>query len=427
MIEFKLNDWNFRVGENFELMGEKEKRKFIFRAPKLHLKDEKVPTAVWLYLTTACPLQCPYCYVISKESKSMSEEVLEESIQYILKNAKEEKTYPYFIFFGGEPMLQYPLIEKCVNRVNEYWRESSLVPRFLIITSGTILPKNLSLLKRKEVGMQISLDGPKEIHNRTRIYANGRGTFDDIVKNIGLIKRNGIALSIRSTITNESMDWLEPFVDWCFSLNLPLLATPVAEVECQSPTDATLSYSPFQMEKFIKIESALLKKICENYFLKEPFLSPFLYLPPIISLTMLFRGPRQYHCSVGRGKIAIMPNGDVYPCQRFAGINAMKIGNIKEFDLFASPVYETFSKRSVENIPLCSNCEWKHICAGGCSALSYGIQKTIFSPSPQYCLYRKHITKYACWLLFEILTHEHDFGLPKDHPLISYSRSFEEV
>jgi uncharacterized protein len=142
---------------------------------------------------------------------------------------------------------------------------------------------------------------------------------------------------------------------------------------------------------------------------------------------MLFRAPRQYHCSVGRGKIAVMPNGDVYPCQRFAGINAMQMGNIKKFDLFASPIYKTFSKRSVENIPFCSNCEWKHICAGGCSALAYGTQKTIFSLSPQYCLYRKHITKHAIWLLFEILTYAHDFGLPRCHPLTSYSKSFYEI
>jgi uncharacterized protein len=70
-----------------------------------------------------------------------------------------------------------------------------------LITNGTLIDKHIDTIKKHNYRLQISLDGPKELHDKNRIYrGSDKGSFDDIIKNIQLCKENKISSSVHGVV-----------------------------------------------------------------------------------------------------------------------------------------------------------------------------------------------------------------------------------
>ena len=96
-------------------------------------------------------------------------------------------------FFGGEPLLNLPVLYDLAERMWAATRERGVRMMTSIITNGLLLTADVvdRLLPRGLQGVKITLDGDRDTHNRMRPLRGGQGTFDRIVDNIRQVAGEG--------------------------------------------------------------------------------------------------------------------------------------------------------------------------------------------------------------------------------------------
>ncbi|HOT06715.1 MAG TPA: radical SAM protein [Methanotrichaceae archaeon] len=150
-------------------------------------------TQLLLGVTEDCNLRCKYCIYSDfyKHSRGYSEKYMnfftaKKAIDNYFSLLEMGKRFnplrrPTIGFYGGEPLLNFKLIEKCVDYIEQNYYKTM----FVMTTNGCLLDEEKAKwLMKHDFMIIVSLDGPEQEHNRNRIYANGRGTFKDIMKNI---------------------------------------------------------------------------------------------------------------------------------------------------------------------------------------------------------------------------------------------------
>ena len=144
-----------------------------------------------LQLTQNCNFRCSYCPYTTAEfytnrshsSKRMSEEVAIKAIDFLADHSVSKQII-LIGFYGGEPLLEFPLIRKLVDYAKDVFVGKVL--RFSITTNGSLLTEEiLAFFEENDFDVVISIDGSKKVHDRNRKFAaTGKGTYDSIVKNI---------------------------------------------------------------------------------------------------------------------------------------------------------------------------------------------------------------------------------------------------
>lgn len=155
-------------------------------------------TSITLELTEACNLRCRYCIYSggysnwrTHGSRQMSEATAFAALDLYLDNSPNSDIL-MVSFYGGEPLLGYELIKRCCEYVKHKERERGKCRKlhFSMTTNGTLLTQEwLRFLAENDFALSISLDGPKEIHDRNRVFQGGNGTFDTVFGNIRAIFR----------------------------------------------------------------------------------------------------------------------------------------------------------------------------------------------------------------------------------------------
>ena len=147
-----------------------------------------------------CNLRCVYCFetdLPSNPNKYMNGKILDDSIKAAEEISKEKSGKVDSVeLFGGEPLLlkNKPLIKKIL----EFARDKDAP--ITIVTNGVMAKDFIDLLlpvKEKIEMLQITIDGPQEIHDRRRKHPSGKGSFDEISKSIDLLLKNNINTNIR--------------------------------------------------------------------------------------------------------------------------------------------------------------------------------------------------------------------------------------
>ena len=134
-------------------------------------------------ITEQCNLRCTYCCYsgLYENNRSHSTKGLKtEDIDNIYTFIKSivAKVPVLISFYGGEPLLQYPLIQYAIETGKSIFHDDVL---FSITTNGTLLsPDKIDWLFENNVDINLSLDGSQPFHDKNRIYANGKGSYDDI-------------------------------------------------------------------------------------------------------------------------------------------------------------------------------------------------------------------------------------------------------
>ena len=165
--------------------------------------------------TEQCNCRCPYCYESFSKPK-MNEEIVESLILFLQKNLVSH-TGLNISWFGGEPLLALDVIEKISNKAIEFCRLRRIMFDSSITTNGVLLTPEVMkrLLACRVNRFQITLDGPRETHDKTRILRSGAGTFDTIINNLLAIKKVKTAvlkINIRVNITQESLKKLPELI-----------------------------------------------------------------------------------------------------------------------------------------------------------------------------------------------------------------------
>ncbi len=152
-----------------------------------------------LIVSHRCNLCCQYCiyseeytHTRTHESRDMSLQTAKEVLRLYFDRFSKVKNHnpratPTIGFYGGEPLLNFALIEKITKLASEYW-DSPI--NFHLTTNGTLLSKEIiDFLEKHGFFLSVSLDGPRDEHNKNRIYPSGKGSFDDIVQNLAMLSK----------------------------------------------------------------------------------------------------------------------------------------------------------------------------------------------------------------------------------------------
>lgn len=146
-------------------------------------------------VTEACNLRCSYCvyndnYLYEREltGRHLDFETAKKGLEYIYGHIKDRFEKRFNIsFYGGEPFINSDLVKKIVSFSKILFTDWQL--SFGATTNATMLTDEIiEYLIAEDFNILISLDGPPKIHNSKRVYKNGKGTFEDVWKNLERIK-----------------------------------------------------------------------------------------------------------------------------------------------------------------------------------------------------------------------------------------------
>lgn len=199
-VEQLLEKMDNRQLELLEEFLEAVRENLLFRAVKLKklgtdlhgkkLLDELGSNLqqIILEVTGVCNLRCGYCIYNDSydgnrnfNSGIMSKEVAFKAIDYLAEHGKKEVAVT---FYGGEPLLQYILVQECI----EYAKEKLVGKEvsFSLTTNLTLMTEERAKYFASVEGMSIvcSLDGPQDVQNSYRKFVGGQGTFEQAFRGL---------------------------------------------------------------------------------------------------------------------------------------------------------------------------------------------------------------------------------------------------
>lgn len=324
--------------------------------------------------TFACNLGCSYCYEGSGEvlNKSMNKETAQNVIKFIKSQTVINKSKEILIkLYGGEPLINYPIIKEICFTIMA-WAEKNLIGFNVILqTNGTLLNKEIiDEMSPFLNGIELTIDGPKIRHDKTRIYKkDNTGTYDLIINNVKLLLERRIGTITRLNVEDENE--LRTVLDEL---------TQAGFRENPSFSFYTARTSDYSLCQFFSDN-----KLCEED--QERALG----LAPELNSIMLETGWKQQHrapdvlqkqkfvsCNNEKaGRYTIDPWGNVFSCFFRAGDQDFKAGSITSEGIEWTPLYYNMVTRDATTLDECLDCKFLPFCGGGCSMRAF-VQKGTF-------------------------------------------------
>ena len=175
---------------------------------------------ITLIVTRLCNFKCPYCYEES-ENKKLTKDIYDNVIDYIINKIENNGINRVHVsFFGGEPTLEAKNIIQFMKNLNKRNSELSKPANINggITTNGYLLTKDMvdDFLKCKISFYQITIDGFPETHNKSRILADGSGTWDRIIENVKYFKtkEENFTVTLRGNVTPSMYEKMDEWLDF---------------------------------------------------------------------------------------------------------------------------------------------------------------------------------------------------------------------
>ncbi len=293
--------------------------------------------------TMNCNFACPYCFEDgNKKGMAMQADVI-DAINTFLSTKKNK---PISItWFGGEPFLNW----KAIDSISRFLIDNNIQFQSNAITNGSLLPKEIILkLDLYHIKwIQVTLDGPRNIHNKKRFYKNGKGSYDIIISNIGnVLKYSQCDVIIRVNLDKTNIN------------DYSALKDEINQIFGQSIKNKRLRLWP----NYVRDRTSF--DICSNCLSPEEYYdfetTESDYRPKIPSIV----GPCPFR---SMSSFCIAPDGEIYKCWEQLGNHLHGVGNIVtgRLNLYRQADY-ALSALPFDN-EKCVNCKILPICGGGCS------------------------------------------------------------
>lgn len=329
-----------------------------------------------LNLTERCNFRCSYCIFGNeyKEFRNHSNNVMDfitakGCIDFFFKHSRKNVQIS---FFGGEPLLNSKVLIKSVEYIKKTYNKKV---QFLLTTNGYLLNKNLiDFFKKNNFRIHISFDGPKEIHDKYRKYKNGKGTFDNIMENIKLLKseyKSKYTDYVRFLVIFNNHESFRKIIDffythkYYFSPN-QFLMTELLDIKGTYYSKLNLNRNFIHNNIFDSIDHIIdQRKVSsdeKDYTYRVIFNLFSAVLNSLHNRLGNIRKNSNYAingcCFPGKVKLFADHNGDFYVCERVS----MNIGSMgKGLDLEKiNRIIKTYYNSSHES---CINCWLRHLCS----------------------------------------------------------------
>jgi len=202
--------------KDHEFVVPKEQDEFLYVKRMFYLKRSRENDTLYFVIHpfAGCQLNCHYCG--QKHQQSMlSDGDIPHIIDRVLDKLRKK---PYKVlkigWFGGEPIIGIALIKKITPLLRDIANQYNCKYVSKIVTNGQLLSKDkfICLIENGVTKFEITIDGPRNIHDQRRITKTGQGSFDDIIDNLQVItsskifidNKKDIAISIRTNVDSDN-------------------------------------------------------------------------------------------------------------------------------------------------------------------------------------------------------------------------------
>ena len=329
-----------------------------------------------------CNLRCGYCFAAQGDfghgRKLMPFKVGKAAIDFLIEHSANRHNLE-LDFFGGEPLMNFDVVKQVVKYARSIEKEHNKNFRFTITTNGLLLDDdNIEFINREMSNVVLSLDGRREINDKLRYTVNNKGSYDIVVPKYQKLvaQRGDKEYYVRGTFSKYNLDFTQDV------LHINELGFDQISVE-PVVTDESLPYAlteadlPAIFDEYEKLSKLLIERKKQG--------NSFNFFHFMIDLD---QGPcaikRLRGCSCGNEYVAVTPEGDVYPCHQFVGMDEWKMGSVLDSSVDIEKK-KMFSKANVYAKPECTNCWAKFYCSGGCNANNMQYNDSIFKPHNLSC------------------------------------------
>ena len=338
-------------------------------------------------LTNQCNLSCQYCYEFGADKlatpegkpKFMDLETAKTSVDFLLAQSGDRRSI-HITFFGGETLMNYPLLKEVVAYANQRAGEQERHIDFSLTTNATLLtPTIIEFLSENHIGVTVSMDGPKEMHDHLRVFANGKGSYDIIEPKVRALIQNHRTrpITARVTLTSGVSDVIRIFRHLKQDLGFhevgfaPVTTSPnqlyaINATGMDSVLDQFHTLADEYLEHALRGESHGFSNVSDT-------------------LAELCQGVNKSHpCGAGLGLLGVGPSGDIAPCHRFVDSDAHALGHIST-GIDRAKQADFLRRGHIDSKYDCHTCWARPLCAGGCHHEAFVRYGDTGHPNLHYC------------------------------------------
>ncbi|MHC4354819.1 MAG: radical SAM protein [Planctomycetota bacterium] len=330
-----------------------------------------------LHLTTACNMQCDYCYSPPSAGPAMTVDVGREAM---LLGARMTDGSCGIVFFGGEPLLQVQLIRDLVKFGRDLERGRNGRFHFKVTTNGLLLNEEfLEFSLRENLLVAMSFDGIREAHDQHRTLADGSPTFDGLLPRLEMLLEARPYSAIITVVNPDTAQFLSKSVSFLLTAGCRYLIV--------SPNYA----APWDQHSL----GVLGKQLAElgDLYIEWTLQGRKFYLSPFevkISSHVNKHCFQKERCELAQRQVSVDPQGNLFPCVQFtkAGPNSVWcIGNTGTgIDEARRSRIQHESERA--KAP-CTYCVIADRCNNSCGCLNWQTTGNINKVSPVLCRYEQ--------------------------------------
>lgn len=167
--------------------------------------------------TLKCNLSCPFCYRIKEEDeeRNVGKSITDRIIQFA-KNTIDENGCKRLLLglTGGEPLLALDKCQRIVGELYTWCDKKGVRFEAMIGTNATLITQEtIDAFSKYPVCFCTSLDGPKHINDKRRPYRDGKGSYDDIIKALRMVKKSNMLCRIATTVDKQNVHFIDEFLD----------------------------------------------------------------------------------------------------------------------------------------------------------------------------------------------------------------------
>lgn len=338
--------------------------------------------AMCLHIAHDCNLRCQYCFAstgdFGKGRKLMDFETGKAAIDFLIEKSQGRRNLE-LDFFGGEPLMNFEVVKQIVEYARSIEKQHNKNFRFTITTNGLLLNDDkIDFINKEMSNVVLSIDGRKEINDKLRKCVDGSGSYDIIVDKYKRLveKRNHENYYVRGTFTKYNLDFTKDVMH-LNELGFDQISVEPVVGEESSGYALTDSDIPAVFDEYLTLSKEILNQR-ENG-------NRFNFFHFMLDLD---QGPcaikRLRGCGCGNEYVAVTPDGDIYPCHQFVGMEDWKMGSVYDKSINLE-MKDSFARANVYGKEECKDCWAKFYCSGGCNANNFQYAGSITKPFKIAC------------------------------------------
>ena len=354
-------------------------------------KQIKIPTIMYLNVSTFCNLACKYCFIESSPISSqkynkMSFDTAKIAVDKFIRELEKNKILEsQIIFYGGEPLTNWDVVKQIITYVRKEKRSNITLT---IITNGTLLNKKIiQFLMDNHIGIGISIDGPKFINDKNRIFKSENGSvYEKAMSSIKLLNEMNSSYCVSATVTPEVVDNEEEVFKWLIDNKIKNVFWNLYHYS--SKTERWKKHYKEMSDFILKAYNVLKENNIGEEKVKE-------------QIEMFLNQTFKFHScgAVGLNQLTIKPNGDVCICQGDSRSHNNISGNIvtdEIADILNNPINNEWLEMYTIDKEKCKYCQAISVCGGGCPLQAEALFGSRTALDEASCIYYKKLLE---WLI----------------------------